>query len=644
MRLPGFSRSRGNSRTSQQQTSNNPLPMGLPGFRGRTTTTTSSSSQQQSDTSFPGDFTFTTFLRQQLDNPLPMGLPGFSENSIINIQQTDSSLSTTTTPFIPELRETTSSLSNNSLPMIPSSSLPSNTPSPSSILGFGDISTTSSQQQQQSNLSFTFNDIKPQNKTESGSDWAFTSSNTNIAEADEFFASDIITGVEKQYDETQTERDQENSDNGKNSTELFSSKNILMEDFEDEDEQDDRIVIENHESEDSETDDEEEENSLTQITNEHISRKDEYIFRGSLPSPNIIPLVDTPEYLNDPRFNENNVSPSRFVRSTSPEYNISGAATSSLPTPPTTAALLSQMQREAKPEDFIPGSTTSVSSSGPTSTLPFASSSRILPNASVVVVTRVAEHLSLTEYSYLSRTCKTFYLHFQRELIHYLKNVYGLSVRSGSLVLFAYTAHLQYRAPRLLDRIFDEFFIDTVDSQVPPPPSPVTDDLDDDDDEMAVDFSDPNWPMYWSVLYSLDKQPNYLPPAMLDSEVENEQMPNPKVQFLEKYASRMNAKFASRNGGGGGRVVGGLGASNNRGRRHQDWHLADIRQKKTYRMLIMQNIRYGDVDLLKFYLERYGPPINSVVRMTAEEQIFLQQNCDLSTLLTKHGIRIVLAD
>ncbi|CAG8515335.1 10062_t:CDS:10 [Ambispora leptoticha] len=558
-------------------------------------------------------------------NPLPMGLPGFRENSIRNRQQADNlfsneveqqsniassqkqeNLTSSSTSFtssdIPELKETTPASSENPPPMGLPGFRVGNSVS-SSSLAFGDISNASTQQNLSSN-----NMIKSQDETESGSGWIFTSSNKNIAESagkNNNFLDEGLTPTRREHN-----------------TELFGNQSILTEDFEDEqvdDERDDRIVIENQESEDSETDSEED--LYGPFSDIEDLDEDDFVFDGRLPSPDIIPLIDNPEYLNDPRFIEHSAasattSTSGFIYNSNydlypggirptpppPNRDLSGGA-ASLPVPPTTAVLLSQMQREAKPEDFISGSTatTSVSSSGSTSTTS-TSSSRIL--------------------------------------IHYLKNVYGLSVRSGSLVLFAYTAHLQYRAPRLLDRIFDEFFVDT-------------------DDEITVDFGgissnrnnsnnitrpslmqlrhqDPNWPMYWSVLYSLDKQPNYLPPAMASSGVGNVPMPNPKVQFLEKYASRMNAKFASRNGGG--RIVGGLGVNNNkRGRRHQDWHLADIRQKKTYRMLIMQNIRYGDVDLLKFYLERYGPPINSVVRMTAEEQIFLQQNRDLSALLTKYG-------
>ncbi|KAG9294380.1 hypothetical protein G9A89_001885 [Geosiphon pyriformis] len=378
-----------------------------------------------------------------------------------------------------------------------------------------------------------------------------------------------------------------------------------------------------------------------------------------------------------------------------------------LPLPPTTAALLSQMQRDAKPDNGIASSLRASNSfsSSSTKSPSLTTSSDSIPmyyhssNSSVnflslpsELITRVACNLNLTEYSSLSRTCKSLSLHFQQELIHYLKNVYGLSVRTGSLVLFAYTAHLQYRAPRLLERIFDEFFIDAPDTQTAvASDSEIFEGINSEPKRQTTKPSiiktrhqDPNWPMYWSVLYSLDKQPNYLPPVM-HNHSNNEQAssspsccsedhgicttagmqlnqnffcykcattsytgsetgpsPNSKIQFLEKYAARMNAKFALRNSSG--RVVSSSQSHNGHSRRNHDWHLADIRQKKTYRMLIMQNIRYGEVALLRFYLEKYGAPVNGVVRMTVEEQIYLQQDRELSTLLTKHGIRIVLAD
>lgn len=246
------------------------------------------------------------------------------------------------------------------------------------------------------------------------------------------------------------------------------------------------------------------------------------------------------------------------------------------------------------------------------------------------LLTRISFHLTLPEYSHLSRTCKTLNSHFQRELILFLRHVYGRSVHSGSLILFAYGAHLQYRAPRLLDRIMDEFFIDSTTcssySNIYRP---------------SNSNSNSRWPTYWSVLYSLDKAPNldppqnytcfsgdgacYLQPHQSMSNYKcassqyngSEAIPsstNPKLEFLEKYVARMNSKFESCSAGSAEQSSN----SNSGGR----WHMSDIREKKTYRMLIMQNIRYGDVDLLKFYLENYGAPVNGVVRFTPEVGIF----------------------
>ncbi|CAG8477403.1 24883_t:CDS:2, partial [Gigaspora rosea] len=270
------------------------------------------------------------------------------------------------------------------------------------------------------------------------------------------------------------------------------------------------------------------------------------------------------------------------------------------------------------------------------------------------LITRISFYLTLPDYSRTSRTCKSLHTHFQKELILFLRHVYGLSVRSGSLILFAYGAHLQYRAPRLLDRIMDEFFVDAGDNLNIGSSNSKT--------PISLRQANSRWPTYWSVLYSLDKAPpldppqNYTPSALSsccsDHNVDNcnlqshqniscycsEQMVglNPKLQFLEKYASRMNAKFASRLGRGGERHC-------SHGRRNE-WFLSDVRQKKTYRMLIMQNIKYGDVELLRFYLEKYGAPINGVVRFTPEEQVCLMQDRNLMDLLEKHGIRVLLTE
>ncbi|CAG8450141.1 3388_t:CDS:2 [Diversispora eburnea] len=271
------------------------------------------------------------------------------------------------------------------------------------------------------------------------------------------------------------------------------------------------------------------------------------------------------------------------------------------------------------------------------------------------LLTRISFHLTLPEYSHLSRTCRILNSHFQRELILFLRHVYGRSVHSGSLILFAYGAHLQYRAPRLLDRIMDEFFVDSTNN-------------------IGYAYSgylsisrqantNSRWPTYWSVLYSLDKAPTLDPPQnytcfsgdgacylqphqnMSNYKCASTQYngsetisssTNPKLEFLEKYVARMNSKFARCSAGS----VEQSSNSDNNGR----WHISDIREKKTYRMLIMQNIRYGDVDLLKFYLENYGAPVNGVVRFTPEEQVYLMQERELMELLDKHGIRVVVTE
>jgi len=280
------------------------------------------------------------------------------------------------------------------------------------------------------------------------------------------------------------------------------------------------------------------------------------------------------------------------------------------------------------------------------------------------LLTRVALHLSLHEYSRLGRTCKFLHAHFHRELIMFLRHVYGLSVRSGSLILFAYVNHLQYRAPRLLDRILDEFFVDVNETPNPSGSRLTT---------ASRQAHNSRWPTYWSVLYSLDKAPPLEPPILFSSSSTStsgctddqvgacflrpdhtvpchkcgtvsfngsvpETSPNPKLQFLEKYAARMNAKFASRSG----RVTGSR--PNHFNGRRNEWHLSDVRQKKTYRMLIMQNIRYGDVALLRFYLEKYGAPTNGVVKFTPDEQVNLMQDRDLMSLLHRYGIRVVVAE
>ena len=247
------------------------------------------------------------------------------------------------------------------------------------------------------------------------------------------------------------------------------------------------------------------------------------------------------------------------------------------------------------------------------------------------LITRISYCLSLQEYSRFSRTCQYLNAHFQKELILFLRYVYGLSVKSGSLILYAYGAHLQYRAPKLLDRILDEFFVDANDAQNAGPNA---------NHRVSQTLRQTNsrWPTYWSVLYSLDKAPNlelptntsgissccnecYFQPHQnlscykcASAQYQGPEMtnPNPKLQFLQKYAARMNAKFAGRSG----RSVPGERSHNN-GRRNE-WLITDVRLKKTYNMLIMQNIRYGDVSLLRFYLDKYGAPINAQVTFSQE--------------------------
>jgi hypothetical protein len=252
------------------------------------------------------------------------------------------------------------------------------------------------------------------------------------------------------------------------------------------------------------------------------------------------------------------------------------------------------------------------------------------------LITRISHNLTLPEYSRFSRTCKYLSTHFQKELILFLRYVYGLSVKSGSLVLYAYGAHLQYRAPKLLDRILDEFFIDANDT---PNVGPNTNNRVSPTSRQA----NSRWPTYWSVLYSLDKAPNIDPPPVNHTNTSgissccnecyfqpHQNMPcykcasaqyqgseqvkntNPKLQFLQKYAARMNAKFAGRSG----RPVSGERSHNNGCR--NEWLITDVRLKKTYNMLIMQNIRYGDVTLLRFYLDKYGAPINAQVTFSQE--------------------------
>ncbi|KAF9201379.1 hypothetical protein BGZ49_008377 [Haplosporangium sp. Z 27] len=76
---------------------------------------------------------------------------------------------------------------------------------------------------------------------------------------------------------------------------------------------------------------------------------------------------------------------------------------------------------------------------------------------------KVASTLSLHEYSYLSRTCSRFHrqLFHPAEMVQFLKKRYRLSIESGSIIIFAYLANMQIRAPLVLERIFEEFFADS---------------------------------------------------------------------------------------------------------------------------------------------------------------------------------------
>ncbi|CAG8570285.1 3140_t:CDS:1 [Paraglomus occultum] len=385
------------------------------------------------------------------------------------------------------------------------------------------------------------------------------------------------------------------------------------------------------------------------------------------------------------------------------QQNSSSISTSTISTPSSTSSFSSISQSQIRTRSKH-------RSTRSTSLLPLLSFSACLSNLPPEIISRVADYLLLADFSRLGRTCKLMRGHFQRDLLVYLKNVYGLSVRSGSLVLFAYAAHLQYRAPKLLDRILDEFFYDFTDSLLDssyaviiPSESLLTCRF---PQQTIYKQRESRWATYWSVLYSLDKQPNLDPPCFRDDRKEDDYMDednedgvtlrrngrdgrdtyacradltfgltsaamasigvdvsdtptdglystqqqgltlckhssgpnattlNPKLQFLEKYTTRMNAKFAA--------ACGVLHMSDKNensshndssddndnhdkviqvGGKTADWFLADVRQKKTYRMLISQNIRYGDVALLRFYLEKYGAPTNRIIKFTAEVSI-----------------------
>ncbi|GJJ78694.1 hypothetical protein EMPS_11053 [Entomortierella parvispora] len=79
------------------------------------------------------------------------------------------------------------------------------------------------------------------------------------------------------------------------------------------------------------------------------------------------------------------------------------------------------------------------------------------------LLSRIAFNLSLCEFSYLSRVSSAFHKHLfhPAEIVLFLKTRYRLSIESGSIIIFSYLANMQVRAPLLLERIFDDFFLDS---------------------------------------------------------------------------------------------------------------------------------------------------------------------------------------
>lgn len=79
------------------------------------------------------------------------------------------------------------------------------------------------------------------------------------------------------------------------------------------------------------------------------------------------------------------------------------------------------------------------------------------------LLSRIAFNLSLCEFSYLSRVNSAFHKHLfhPAEVVLFLKTRYRLSIESGSIIIFSYLANMQVRAPLLLERIFDDFFMDS---------------------------------------------------------------------------------------------------------------------------------------------------------------------------------------
>ncbi|KAF9120532.1 hypothetical protein BGW39_011303 [Mortierella sp. 14UC] len=79
------------------------------------------------------------------------------------------------------------------------------------------------------------------------------------------------------------------------------------------------------------------------------------------------------------------------------------------------------------------------------------------------LLSKISCNLSLCDYSFLSRTCARLHSHLfhPAELVLFLKTRYRLSIQSGSIIIFAYLANMQVRAPLLLERIFEDFFADS---------------------------------------------------------------------------------------------------------------------------------------------------------------------------------------
>src|SRR5690554_493741 len=87
-----------------------------------------------------------------------------------------------------------------------------------------------------------------------------------------------------------------------------------------------------------------------------------------------------------------------------------------------------------------------------------------LPSLPPELLSKIGFHLTLNDYSFLSRTCSRLhkFLCHPAELVLFLKTRYRLSIESGSIIVFAYLANMQVTAPHLLERIFDDFFVDSM--------------------------------------------------------------------------------------------------------------------------------------------------------------------------------------